>query len=365
MLKFEDDATERQGDPLAKVTTPVRQLLSLCGGRVRSVVKKKSLSKRPWLLTIIVWMAVQNNAVAQPLIEELQPLNFGTLAIAANTSVSRFTYPRTGNGISIEGQFVLIARGTPGRYSLSGFPGYTALSISLSTATLMTGFSGIPEQLTADNYDFAEITTDALGEAELSLGGRLGTSGTGGRYLDGPYTGTTVLRVEYWQPEVNSYVFNTKTIDLAAELRSTLTIDQEQQLHFGTLFARSSSTGQATLTLSPSGSYAINEPENSRMVSLAKPELGVLKVSGAAPYYSVTIAPQTADVLLEHTENPGSAPHFILSSLITSPDGAGTTDANGELLIKLGGTLQTELTASPTIYPSGQYEGTYQITVSY
>lgn len=326
---------------------------------------KGVLLKRPFFLTILFWLATTNAAVSQPLIEEQQRLNFGTLAIAANTSVSRFTYPRTGANINIEGQFVLISNGSPGRYSFSGFPAFTTLSVSLNTTTLTAGGTGIPEPLTVDNYDFAALTTDAQGEAELSLGARLNTSGNGGSYVDALYSGTTVLRVDYWQPDVKAYVFNIRNIDLEAEQRSTLTINQEQQLNFGTLFARTSNTVQAVLTLSPSGSYTISEPGNSRLVSLVKPSEGVLRVSGAASDYSLTITPQAGDVLLEHTTSPGSAPHFILNALVTSPGGTGTTDANGELLIKIGGTLKTELTASPAIYPSGQYEGTYQLTVSY
>lgn len=318
-----------------------------------------------FLLTILLWAASTTTAIAQPLIEEEQSLNFGTLAISANATVSRLTYPRTGSNISIEGQFVLIDRGSTGLYQFTGFPANTTLDVSLGTSTLNADTIGITEPLTVDNYDFAQLTTNSLGEAELSLGARLSTSGNGSSYEDSPYSGTTVLRVDYWQPDVGAYVFNTQVITLETELSSTLTIDEEQQLHFGTLFARSSNTSQAEMTLSTSGSYTIIEPENSRLVSLVKPAQGILRVSGAASNYSLTVTPQVADVLLEHTENPGSAPHFILSDLLTSPDGTGKTDENGELLIQLGGTLKTELTASPMIYPSGLYEGIYELTVSY
>ena len=316
-------------------------------------------------LAVFVWVATTTDAISQPLIEEQQRLDFGMLAVGENTTVSRFTYPQTGNNISIEGQFVLISRGTPGRYRFSGFPAFTTLSVSIVNTTLTAGETGIPNLLTVDNYIFAEPTTDALGVAELSLGARLNTSGNGGSYVDAPYDGTTVLRVDYWQPEAGSFVSNSSLIEIGTELRSTLTISVEQQLHFGTLFARSSSTGQASLSVTPSGKYTINEPESSRLVSIARPTQGILRVSGAAPNYNLTITPQAEDVLLEHTQFPNSAPHFILSSLITSPDGTGTSDSNGELLITIGGTLKTEQTTSPVIYPSGQYEGIYQITVSY
>jgi hypothetical protein len=351
------------------VLTPVLSLL-LPATNLRQAMSivyllKGAHLKRPFFLAILFWVATTTVALAQPLIEEQQRLNFGTLAIAANISVSRFTYPRTGFGISIVGQFVLIGNGLPGRYSFSGFPPNTTLSVSLDTAILDAEGTGISEPLTVDNYDFATLTTDDQGEAELSLGARLNTTGNSGSYADALYSGTTVLRVDYWQPDANGYVFNTQIIDLETELSSTLGLNEEQQLNFGTLFARTSDTVQAVLTLSPSGSYTISEPGDSRLVAIAKPSQGVLRVSGAAANYSLTITPQAGDVLLEHTINPSSAPHLILSALVTSPDGVGKTDANGELLIKIGGTLKTELTASPEVYPSGQYEGTYQLTVSY
>lgn len=318
-----------------------------------------------FMLSLLCWLASTNVAMSQPQIVEEQPLNFGTLAIAANASVSRFTYPYTGLNISIEGQFVLVASGTPGRYRLTGFPAYTQLSVSLDNTSLTAGGSGMPEPLSVDNYDHAQLTTNAQGEAELVLGARLSTSGNGGGYVDGAYSGSTVLRVDYWQPDVKAYVFNIKAIDLEAQLRSTLSITQEQPLHFGTLFAYSSATDQAVLNLSPSGSYSISEPGDTRLVALVKPEQGVLRVSGAAPYYALSITPQVADVLLRHTASPGTSPHFILSSLVTSPEGVAIVGASGELLITVGGTLKTEVTATPRVYPSGQYEGTYQLTVSY
>jgi hypothetical protein len=355
----------RQSKLIKRVSTQVHSLLLPLTKWNLAMPRKWAGIKRCFISTILLWLATTTAAISQPLIEEQQRLNFGTLAIASNTSVSRFTFPRTGSNINIEGQFALIAVGSPGLYRFTGFPAYTSLSVSLNTTTLTALGGGFFEPLTVDNYDFSELTTDAQGEAELSLGARLSTTGNGGSYVDAAYSGTTVLRVDYWQPDAKAFVFNTKSIDLETELRSTLTINQEQQLNFGTLFAHSSNTNQAVLTLSPTGSYTISEPGNSRLISLVKPDQGVLRVSGAAPNYNLTITTQVADVLLEHTQSPGGAPHFILSALVTSPDGTVTTGANGELLIKIGGTLKTELTASPTIYPSGQYEGTYQLTVSY
>jgi len=222
-----------------------------------------------------------------------------------------------------------------------------------------------PEPLIVNSFDFDDITTDANGEAELSLGARLNTSGSGNTYVDAPYSGTTTLRVDYWQPEDNEFVFSSTGIELETDLRSTVSLVEEQQLNFGTLYVRTSTTEQASLILSPNGSYTVDEPGNSRLVVLAKPNQAIIRVVGAAPFYQLTLTPQTTDVFLEHTEFPQLAPHFVLNPIVSSPASFATTDRNGDLLIEIGGTLKTEVTTSPVIYPSGEYEGTYAFTVSY
>lgn len=321
--------------------------------------------KNLFILAILSVTVIESRAYAQPLIEEERRLNFGLLAVSSNSAVSRFNVPRTGSNITIEGQFIMIDRGTTASFRFSGFPAFTDLSINIDNAVLIAGTSGIPESLSVDNFDFSALTTDVNGEAELSLGARLSTTGSGAGYVDAEFSGTTLLRVDYWQPDVGAFVSNSTTIEIDTELQSTLTIEEEQMMNFGTLFAQSDNSNQAVLSLRTNGAFSISEPGNSRLVSLTRPNNGVLKVSGAAPFNSLFITPQVSDVLLEHTERPESAPHFILSNLITTPNVSGTSDSNGELIIEIGGELKTELTTTPTHYPSGQYEGTYELTVTY
>ena len=342
-----------------------RVFLKLSSDKTGLRTANKEHSKFALCLASYLLVLMPNSASSQPLIEELQGLNFGTLAVSANASVSRFIFPQTGNSSQIEGQFVLVSSGTPGSYRLSGFPAFTPLSASLNDSTLTVAEVGISELLTVDNYDVSQPTTDAQGNAELSVGARLNTSGNGNSYGDSTYSGSTTLRIEYWQPEVNAFVFNSQLIDMQTELRSTVALAEEQQLNFGTLFARTSSTEQAVLNLQPTGAYTVTEPEETRLVVLVNPEQGVINVSGAAPFSYLTITAQSTDVLLQHVESPENAPHFILSNMVTSPNEIGSVDANGELLISIGGTLTTELTETPVVYPDGIYEGIYELTVSY
>ncbi len=78
-----------------------------------------------------------------------------------------------------------------------------------------------------DNYDFATLITDTLGEAELSLDARLNTTSNGTSYAYALFSDTTVLRVDYYQPDVAGFIFNTKIVDLEAEQHSTPAINQK------------------------------------------------------------------------------------------------------------------------------------------
>jgi hypothetical protein len=101
-------------------------------------------------------------------------------------------------------------------------------------------------------------------------------------------------------------------------------------LNSGTLFAHSSNTGQAVLTLSPSGSYTISEPGNSRLVSLVKPDQGVICVV-----------------------NDGGFP-------ITQDFGETT------YVFNIGATLTTEPPSTVArSYHQGVYAGTFEVTAAY
>lgn len=302
--------------------------------------------------------------MAAPVIEELVPLDFGVLAITANDSVSTFTFPRTGN-VAIEGTVVLVEKGQLGRYFLSGFPPNTSIDVEADNTDLTAGGTGTPEPLAAGSYDFNDLRTDDFGEAELLMGGTLSTSGNGGTYEDAPYSGPTQLRFRYWQPEEEAFVTNTLNIDLLGEVRTTLAIEEVQVMHFGTLFARTTPDDQASMTLSPGGAVSVSNPGDARIVSLSTPSPGALLITGAAPNRDLIVEPDSADVVLERQTNPAGAPHFILTGLSSDPQGTGRTDENGVLEILVGGTLNTQATADTLVYPSGVYEGTYQMTISY
>lgn len=316
-------------------------------------------------LALLCWLSP---LTAEPLVNEVQPLNFGTLAIPGNDIPSSYEFPRTGLGVTTTGRFLFVEMGTAGHYLFSGFPPNTPLAITIDDTHISRDGLAIPEVLLVSDYDFNVVTTNELGDAEMALGGGLTSSGNSNIYEDGTYIGTTQLRVEYWDPDVEPEgAFSTveQTIDLQVELRTSLVVEELQSLHFGTITAIAAVHDQARLTLFPDGSTVYSNPGDARIVSLTPPEPGILRISGAAPFYPLIIDLQDTEILLQHALYPGSTPHFILSPITTAPTGTGTTDNQGELLIRVGATLRTQLTATPQHYQSGNYEGTYTLTVSY
>jgi len=302
---------------------------------------------------------------AQPEIEELIVLNFGTLAITGNDSVSTLELPRSGRNLSVSGSLVIVEVGTPGRYLLTGFPPNTNIDIDLSDATLSAGGTGIPELLDVDRYDASSVFTNELGEAEMQLGASFSTSGNGGSYEDAPYSGGSQMRLTYWEPDVGDYVTDIENITFSGEIRSSLVLEELQGLSFGTLFARATPDDQASIRLFPDGRIEVTDAGDARIVSLSEPLPGVLLVRGAAPNRSLSVDIQSGDVLLRYVQEPGSL-HFVLNGLETSPSSSGVTNEAGELEIKVGGTLSTQLTTTEErIYPDGTYEGTYEVLISY
>ncbi|NWO04380.1 MAG: DUF4402 domain-containing protein [Alteromonadaceae bacterium] len=298
-------------------------------------------------------------------INQLAPLDFGTLAITSNTSVSTLEFPRSGRNLSITGNLILVEKGEPGRYRLTGFPPNTGIDIEIDQASMTAGGTGIPEILIVDSYDTGTVRTNDLGEAEFQLGASFSTSGNGGDYEDAPYLGDAQLRMHYWEPSVGEYVTVSETVNFVGEVRSSFALEEASSMHFGTLFARGEPGNQASFRLFPDGRRDIVNAGEAKILSLSPPRPAVLMVSGAAPNRELTIETGPTEVEMKHKDNP-TGPHFVLTDLETSPDGKGRTNDAGELEIGVGATLKTQgdLTSS-VVYPAGTYEATYSVTVSY
>ena len=301
---------------------------------------------------------------AAPSADQLSPLDFGVIAVTDNASQLELELRPSGQAVLQPG-LVTVQPGSPARFQFENFPPNTALSVTLDSLVLTAGGFGISEGLTVLRPIVTGAQTNNLGEALVSLGATLATSGTGGAYIDAPYLPSTaqVLIVEYWSPDEQAFVSKNVPIEIKSEVRSSIQLEELQSMSFGTLFARAGITDSASMRVRPNGTLAITEPGGSRLVSLSPPRPAVFRVSGAARNYLLNISLQSEDV--ELVRQQGSGPRFIVRNFESSPAGTGRTDGDGTLEIRVGATLFTETLPDGAVYPQGTYLGQYSVTVSY
>jgi hypothetical protein len=127
-------------------------------------------------------------------ITEEQPLSFGSFAIAKNDAVSTLIVPHVGGIPRATYKLFPLTRAQPGHYRLTAYPAFTPLMINISDFQLNLGASPI---LYIEDFTFDPVNTDASGAALLKIGATLKTSGLGGTYGDGGYSGTLNITVSW------------------------------------------------------------------------------------------------------------------------------------------------------------------------
>lgn len=312
-------------------------------------------------LISLMSLGVSMPLVAAPSVTVDVPLDFGVLAVKANGSVSTLSVNEFGS-VSFTADVIPLGGIVKGEYRLTGFPPHMPLELQWDDVNLSAGGFGLPEFLLVTDYVNPVVVSDALGEAVVPVGATLKTSGSGTMYVDAPYSGTAQMRVRYWSAPDTAYIIHHDLVDISAQAQSAINLVQNQALSFGSLSAYSDPGAQATMTLHTNSTVDITNAGNAKMTFLGGAAAASIRVSGAAPYYGVTITPEPGNIFLTHV-TPGGVARFIAGSFITSPAGSGRTDASGNLDILVGATLTTELTSNP--YENGVYTGTYTLTVSY
>lgn len=300
-------------------------------------------------------------------VESLEPLDFGTVAVLDNSTAKRYQLRSSGR-LDVDDGIVIVRGGSPAIFRLSDFPPDTSISVSAPVTTLTRNGAGISEPLEVADYTANSLVTDELGQGLLYVGASLTTSGSGSLYSDGLYLpfSTREVTLEYWSPDDGAFVAEQYLIDMEVTMQNALNLEELQALSFGTLFARSDSDSQASLTIAPGGRLTQSvEDDDSRLVSLSAPQPGVFELLGAAPNYDITISLQSDPIFMEREGGSPGDPRLIVSGFQSLPAGSGQTDDDGNLEIRVGATVSTELTTGPEVYPGGTYRGTYSITLSY
>jgi len=177
---------------------------------------------------------------------------------------------------------------------------------------------------------------------------------------------------------VQADVFNA-----TATVSSSISLVETTALDLGSIYVTASDsldgTGTAgTLRLATSGTTTVTDGAAtvssngavfsaghvSKFVALGTPVNGVITVTGAAPFGTVTVTHGTLTALTHSSANP-ALPTILFSSLTTSPANGATVslDASGDGAITVGGLFTAQ--AGQVAYADGTYTGTYEINVAY
>ncbi|BCD96887.1 DUF4402 domain-containing protein [Marinagarivorans cellulosilyticus] len=127
-------------------------------------------------------------------VTEEQAISFGSFAIAANDAQSSIVISKNGGTPVYSYKIYPLMHGQPGQYRLSAYPAFTPLVININDFVLQR--TGAPNLLIED-FTHDPIITDGSGEALLDLGASLKTTGLGGSYGDGNYTGTMNITISW------------------------------------------------------------------------------------------------------------------------------------------------------------------------
>jgi len=170
------------------------------------------------------------------------------------------------------------------------------------------------------------------------------------------------------------------TFNATASVSSTITLVETTALDLGTLFIPTQIVAcdgananlSSFFTVETDGSAGsvtagIGNCNTTDMVSLSSETPGLVTVTGASPFGSVTIDSNTASTPMVHSSGNPSLPNITVTIVTLPADGASLTlDANGDGGIIVGGDFGPELgTSNVTAFADGVYTGTYDIDVSY
>lgn len=127
------------------------------------------------------------------------PLSFGEIAVRNNNSVSTLTIMRNGSQYSTN-QILILKNGSPGVFSLSGFPPYTIIqfSMDLPAYSAMLYPNTAQFQMTAIDMQ-SSINLGPTGSGQFKMGGTLSTSGNPAQnyYSGASYTIYLNLNIDY------------------------------------------------------------------------------------------------------------------------------------------------------------------------
>ncbi|GBL03997.1 DUF4402 domain-containing protein [Glaciecola sp. KUL10] len=152
-----------------------------------------SFGKRSLLCLLIIIAAFFSQAT----ITELQPLDFGKVAITKNDASGSISIDESGN-TQVSGGFAILEQGQHAIYELSDLPTSRTLTIDVD----IINSTMIPDLSSEETFELSIIRnsntvfTGDSGTAILSFGGQITTSGSGSnRFTDTDYNSTIQITI--------------------------------------------------------------------------------------------------------------------------------------------------------------------------
>ncbi|NMF48477.1 DUF4402 domain-containing protein [Pseudoalteromonas arctica] len=148
-------------------------------------------------LYVSVWLLLMFSEQAYSASIQQEALNFGTLVIPQNNTLSSITINHDGE-ITTFGSIYVLTEGNPAELLFTDLPPLTQISFNkTSDSTLQS------EVLGSNSAKFSVVladlprtqASDEFGELLLKVGGRLITTGTSQSYLDGHFITDTQLEI--------------------------------------------------------------------------------------------------------------------------------------------------------------------------
>jgi hypothetical protein len=154
-------------------------------------------NKVVYILAVMALISFYGKIAEAQDMAEIHSLNFGEFAMLDNNSVHTIVVT-PGNIATYDPALIRGIQAQRGEYLLTGLPANEALGITLdNTVDLSHNGLGGGALFTIDTYTTNNPSTNGAGDATLYIGATLSTSGSGSGYIDGPYSGSVDLTINF------------------------------------------------------------------------------------------------------------------------------------------------------------------------
>lgn len=177
------------------------------------------------------------------------------------------------------------------------------------------------------------------------------------------------------------------TFDVTATVDNAITLVETTPFTLGSIYILaetdavvSSNSNSATITIDADGDATTDatNANTSAIVSLGGSVAGLLSITGAAAFTSITVTPGT-DSDLAHSSGSPAVPDILVDDIVvydaddTSSSASASasatisvvTDGSGNADIIVGGVFMADASTASDDYESGTYTGSYTVDVAY